>query len=138
MYLKQNPFRLFSIKAFSFRNACMINRYQPMSQHDAETPEPSFELSFEAKLAPDKRDAFFKLVQERYNGDLQAALERAIDYFLMYERATGARHVADTLKQIQDKISTIREMNSQITDTLRDINAKTAQLNQNRQQKKNE
>ncbi|MFN3344391.1 MAG: hypothetical protein ACK4XY_05940 [Chloroherpetonaceae bacterium] len=83
-------------------------------------------------LTPEQRDAFFKIVQEKYNGDMRLALQRAIEYFLLHEQNRSLQNVSETLRQIQTKISNIREMNSQITQSLRDTNSKLAQFNQNR------
>lgn len=94
--------------------------------------------NFDLQLTPEQREAFFKIVQEKYNGDMRLALQRAIEYFLLHERNRSLQNVSETLRQIQTKISTIREMNSQITESLRDTNSKIAQLNQNRQQQKND
>ncbi len=88
-------------------------------------------------LTPEQRDAFFKIVQEKYNGDMRLALQRAIEYFLLHEQNRSLQNVSETLRQIQAKISNIREMNSQITQSLRDTNSKLAQFNQNRDQQKN-
>jgi len=96
-------------------------------------PADNFDLS----LTPEQRDAFFKIVQEKYNGDMRLALQRAIEYFLLHEQNRSLQNVSETLRQIQNKISSIREMNSQITQSLRDTNSKLAQFNQNRDQQKN-
>lgn len=93
-----------------------------------ETNDDNFDLS----LSPEQRDAFFKIVQERYGGDMRLALRRAIEYFLLHEQNRSLRNVSDTLRQIQEKISSIREMNAQIAQSLRDTNDKLAQFAQNR------
>jgi septal ring factor EnvC (AmiA/AmiB activator) len=98
-------------------------------------PEPAD--NFDLSLTPEQRDAFFKIVQEKYNGDMRLALQRAIEYFLLHEQNRSLQNVSETLRQIQNKISSIREMNSQITQSLRDTNSKLAQFNQNRDQQKN-
>lgn len=98
-------------------------------------PEPADNLDL--SLTPEQRDAFFKIVQEKYNGDMRLALQRAIEYFLLHEQNRSLQNVSETLRQIQNKISSIREMNSQITQSLRDTNSKLAQFNQNRDQQKN-
>ena len=97
-------------------------------------PEPAD--NFDLSLTPEQRDAFFKIVQEKYNGDMRLALQRAIEYFLLHEQNRSLQNVSETLRQIQNKISSIREMNSQITQSLRDTNSKLAQFNQNRDQQK--
>ncbi len=98
-------------------------------------PEPAD--NFDLSLTPEQRDAFFKIVHEKYNGDMRLALQRAIEYFLLHEQNRSLQNVSETLRQIQNKISNIREMNSQITQSLRDTNSKLAQFNQNRDQQKN-
>jgi hypothetical protein len=98
-------------------------------------PEPAD--NFDLSLTPEQRDAFFKIVQEKYNGDMRLALQRAVEYFLLHEQNRSLQNVSETLRQIQNKISSIREMNSQITQSLRDTNSKLAQFNQNRDQQKN-
>jgi peptidoglycan hydrolase CwlO-like protein len=97
-------------------------------------PEPAD--NFDLSLTPEQRDAFFKIVQEKYNGDMRLALQRAVEYFLLHEQNRSLQNVSETLRQIQNKISSIREMNSQITQSLRDTNSKLAQFNQNRDQQK--
>lgn len=92
--------------------------------------------NLDLSLTPEQRDAFFKIVQEKYNGDIRLALQRAIEYFLLHEQNRSLQNVSETLRQIQNKISSIREMNSQITQSLRDTNSKLAQFNQNRDQQK--
>lgn len=92
--------------------------------------------TLDLSLTPEQRDAFFKIVQEKYNGDIRLALQRAIEYFLLHEQNRSLQNVSETLRQIQNKISSIREMNSQITQSLRDTNSKLAQFNQNRDQQK--
>ncbi|MBC8043021.1 MAG: hypothetical protein IAF08_06210 [Rhizobacter sp.] len=76
----------------------------------------------EFKLDPKKQEAFEKIVNEKYGGDLHKALRRAIDYFLMYEKSSSLTKVSDTLKEIEGKLSKIREMNSQLSDKLKTIN----------------
>ncbi len=98
---------------------------------------PEHADNFDLSLTPEQRDAFFKIVQEKYNGDMRLALQRAIEYFLLHEQNRSLQNVSETLRQIQNKISSIREMNSQITQSLRDTNSKLAQFNQNRDQQKN-
>jgi phage shock protein A len=93
--------------------------------------------NLDLSLTPEQRDAFFKVVQEKYNGDVKLALQRAIEYFLLHEQNRSLQNVSETLRQIQNKITNLREMNSQITQSLRDTNSKLAQFNQNRDQQKN-
>jgi methyl-accepting chemotaxis protein len=97
-------------------------------------PEPAD--NFDLSLTPEQRDAFFKIVQEKYNGDMRLALQRAIEYFLLHEQNRSLQTISETLRQIQHKISNIREMNSQITQSLRDTNSKLSQFNQNRDSQK--
>ncbi|MGQ9805556.1 MAG: hypothetical protein ACUVRP_05700 [Chlorobiales bacterium] len=92
--------------------------------------------NFDLSLTPEQRDAFFKIVQAKYNGDMRLALQRAIEYFLLHEKNRSLQNISETLRQIQNKISNIRDMNSQITQSLRDTNSKLAQFNQNRDQQK--
>ncbi len=98
---------------------------------------PEHADNLDLSLTPEQRDAFFKIVQEKYNGDVRLALQRAIEYFLLHEQNRSLQSISDTLRQIQNKISSIREMNSQITQSLRDTNSKLAQFNHNRDQQKN-
>ncbi|MCS6988015.1 MAG: hypothetical protein NZM06_00670 [Chloroherpetonaceae bacterium] len=91
--------------------------------------------NFDLSLTPEQRDAFFKIVQERYGGDMRLALRRAIEYFLLHEQNRSLRNVSDALRQIQEKITSIREMNAQIAQSLRDTNSKLAQFAQNRDQR---
>jgi len=74
---------------------------------------------FEFQLDPKKHEAFMKIVNEKYNGDLHAAVKRAIDYFLMYENSQSLQNVGATLNEIKDKIAKIREMNTQISERLK-------------------
>ncbi|MFN3394353.1 MAG: hypothetical protein ACK424_07340, partial [Candidatus Thermochlorobacter sp.] len=74
------------------------------------------------KLDPQKELEFRELVQKKYNGDLHAALRQAIEYFLIYEKSRNLKQVSETLREIQGKISRIREMSSQISDTMKVIN----------------
>lgn len=85
------------------------------------------------QLDPQKQQEFFKLVKEKYNGDLYAALRRAIDYFLVYERSANLKRVSETLQEIQGKILRIREMSSQISDTMKSINETNARLKEARE-----
>ena len=94
--------------------------------------------SFDLQLEESKREAFYKVVLEKYDGDMHAALRKAIDYFLMYEQSTSLKSVSEKLKEIQDKISNIRNMNAKITDTLKDINQKNSLIQQKRQEHKNQ
>ncbi|MCS7012627.1 MAG: hypothetical protein RMI34_05290 [Chloroherpetonaceae bacterium] len=84
------------------------------------------------RLDPNKQKEFFKLVQEKYNGDLYAALRRAIDYFLVYEKSANLKRVSETLQEIQSKILRIKEMSSQISDTMKTINETNARLREAR------
>ncbi len=86
--------------------------------------------NFDLSLSPEQRDAFFKIVREKYNGNLRLALQRAIEYFLLHEQQRSLQQVSETLRQIQQKISNLREMNSQITQSLRKTNDVLAQFNQ--------
>jgi|YNPMSStandDraft_2_1061718.scaffolds.fasta_scaffold00689_7 methyl-accepting chemotaxis protein len=97
---------------------------------------PEHADNFDLSLTPEQRDAFFKIVQEKYNGDMRLALQRAIEYFLLHEQNRSLQTISETLRQIQHKISNIREMNSQITQSLRDTNSKLSQFNQNRDSQK--
>ncbi|NTV47022.1 MAG: hypothetical protein HGB11_10995, partial [Chlorobiales bacterium] len=38
------------------------------------------------ELDPTKAETFYKIVGDKYNGDLHLALKRAIDYFIIYEK----------------------------------------------------
>lgn len=80
------------------------------------------------KLDPQKEREFFEIVQEKYSGDLHAALRRAIEYFLIYEKSRNLKQVSETLREIQGKISRIREMSSQISDTMKVINETNARI----------
>ena len=82
-----------------------------------------------------KAEQFFKIVQDKYDGDLQRALLRAIDYFLMYEKSASLKNVADTIEELRGKISNIREMNANLTSTLKTINEKTEKIKAIREQK---
>jgi 23S rRNA maturation mini-RNase III len=94
---------------------------------------------FDFQLEESKRDAFYKVVLEKYDGDMHAALRKAIDYFLMYEQSTSLKSVSEKLKEIQEKISNIRNMNAKITDTLKDINEKNSLIQEKKHnQKKNQ
>jgi methyl-accepting chemotaxis protein len=97
---------------------------------------PEHADNFDLSLTPEQRNAFFKIVQEKYNGDMRLALQRAIEYFLLHEQNRSLQTISETLRQIQHKISNIREMNSQITQSLRDTNSKLSQFNQNRDSQK--
>lgn len=83
--------------------------------------ENEFSGQMEFKLEPKKQEEFEKIVQEKYGGDLHRALRRAIDYFLMYEKSAALSKVSDTLKEIEGKLSKIREMNSSLADKVKDI-----------------
>jgi peptidoglycan hydrolase CwlO-like protein len=80
------------------------------------------------KLDPQKEQEFFAIVREKYNGDLHAALRRAIEYFLVYEKSRNLKQVSETLREIQGKISRIREMSAQISDTMKSINETNARI----------
>ncbi|KER09140.1 MAG: hypothetical protein HY22_13500 [[Candidatus Thermochlorobacteriaceae] bacterium GBChlB] len=84
------------------------------------------------KLDPQKEAEFYKIVEEKYGGDLHAALHRAVDYFLMHEKSRSLKQVSDTLREIQGKISHIREMTSQLSNTVKDINETNAKLQERR------
>jgi methyl-accepting chemotaxis protein len=86
------------------------------------------DASRDFKIDEDKSEAFMKIVQDKYDGDVHRALKRAIDYFLMYESRTSLKQVADKIEDIRDKISNIREMNNQLNSTLETINKKTEQI----------
>lgn len=80
------------------------------------------------KLDPQKEQEFCEIVQKKYNGDLHAALRQAIEYFLIYEKSRNLKQVSETLREIQGKISRIREMSSQISDTMKVINETNARI----------
>jgi|GEM_PF-1236281 peptidoglycan hydrolase CwlO-like protein len=80
------------------------------------------------KLDPQKEREFFAIVQEKYDGDLHAALRRAIEYFLMCEKSRNLKQVSETLREIQGKISRIREMSAQISDAMKSINETNARI----------
>ncbi len=94
--------------------------------------------NFDLSLTPEQRKAFFKIVQEKYNGDVRFALRRAIEYFLLHEQNRSLQNISETLRQIQNKISSIREMNLQISQSLRETHSKLAQFNQSRQKSNGE
>ncbi|ACF14198.1 hypothetical protein Ctha_1741 [Chloroherpeton thalassium ATCC 35110] len=75
-----------------------------------------------------KAEQFFQIVQDKYHGDLHRALLRAIDYFLMYEKSASLKNVADTIEELRSKISNIRQMNADLSSTLKTINEKTEKI----------
>ena len=83
------------------------------------------------KLSEEKQAAFEKIVNEKYGGNLHQALEKAIDYFIVYENSNGMKTVSEKLKEIQDKIERMRAASTQISSTLRNINQTNAQIQQN-------
>lgn len=80
------------------------------------------------ELDPTKAETFYKIVGDKYNGDLHLALKRAIDYFIIYEKSPGLKNVSDTMKEIEGKISEIRNMNSELTSALRTLNEKAERI----------
>ena len=79
-------------------------------------------------LDPQKAEAFHKIVEEKYQGNLNAAVKRAIEYFIMYESSPGLKNVSDTLNEIKGKISDLKSMNSDLTTVLRTLNEKAERI----------
>lgn len=82
----------------------------------------------EFELDPNKADTFYKIVGEKYDGDLHRALKQAIDYFIIYEKSPGLKHVSETMKEIEGKISEIRNMNYELSSALRTLNEKAERI----------
>jgi septal ring factor EnvC (AmiA/AmiB activator) len=97
-----------------------------------QTPNAHAFNQSEFKLDPQKEAEFYKIVDEKYGGDLHLALGRAVDYFLMHEKSRSLKQVSETLREIQGKISHIREMTSQLSTTVKDINETNAKLQEKR------
>ncbi|MDX2130272.1 MAG: hypothetical protein SFU91_14655 [Chloroherpetonaceae bacterium] len=83
------------------------------------------------KLSDEKQAAFEKIVNDKYGGNLHKALEKAIDYFIVYENSNGMKSVSEKLREIQEKIERMRAASSQITSTIKNINQTNAQIQQN-------
>lgn len=80
------------------------------------------------ELDPSKAETFYKIVGEKYDGDLRLALKQAIDYFIIYEKSPGLKNVSETMKEIEGKISEIRNMNYELSGALRTLNEKAERI----------
>ncbi|NUQ81634.1 MAG: hypothetical protein HUU10_08505 [Bacteroidetes bacterium] len=72
------------------------------------------------KVDPSVEKEFLQIVKEKYGGNLELAVNRAFQLFVMIEKQT------DGMKIMMDKISAIRsqitDLNSEAAKALQDIN----------------
>lgn len=77
------------------------------------------------RLDPQLEKAFLTLVKERYDGDLQRAMNRAIEYFIFYEQqADNAQSLIGKVNDIRAKIKDLREINNETTKYISEIKDK--------------
>lgn len=77
------------------------------------------------RLDPQLEKEFLTLVRERYGGDLQRAMNRAIEYFIFYEQqADNAQNLISKVNDIRSKIKDLREINNETTKYISEIKEK--------------
>lgn len=77
------------------------------------------------RLDPNLEREFLQLVKDKYNGDLQRAMNRAIEYFIFYERQAGnAQELISKVNDIRAKIRDLREVNNETTKYISEIKEK--------------
>jgi len=77
------------------------------------------------RLDPNLEREFLQLVKEKYNGDLQRAMNRAVEYFIFYEQQAGnAQELISKVNDIRAKIRDLREVNNETTKYISEIKEK--------------
>lgn len=77
------------------------------------------------RLDPSLEKEFLQLVKEKYNGDLARAMNRAIEYFIFYEKqADNAQNLINKVNDIRAKIRDLREVNQETTKYISEIKDK--------------
>ncbi|MCK6602926.1 MAG: hypothetical protein L6Q77_14005 [Bacteroidetes bacterium] len=80
-------------------------------------------MSAVPKLDPRLEKEFLDLVKQRYNGNLEVAINKAIEYFIMFEKNTDeAQRLIAKISDIRTKIKDLREVNDETSKVIREMN----------------
>jgi len=80
-------------------------------------------MSAAPKLDPRLEKEFLDLVKQRYNGNLEVAINKAIEYFIMFEKNTDeAQRLIAKISDIRTKIKDLREVNDETSKVIREMN----------------
>lgn len=75
------------------------------------------------KLDPRLEKEFLDLVKARYGGNVELAINKAIEYFIMFERNTDeAQRLIAKISDIRTKIKDLREVNQETTKVIKEMN----------------